>query len=208
MLNQFFLDTVALFVIVDPIGTATIFAGLTKSEAAEKRRRLALRGTALASLMIAFFAFAGEFLLTALGISLPAFQFAGGVLLFLLAIDMVFARSSGFRATTTDEAEEARSSQDISVFPLAIPLIAGPGALTSIVLLMQQAGQDFARSMLVLLALAVVMLATLLALWGAALLIRILGVTGTNVISRVLGVILSAFAAELVLKGMRGGLFV
>jgi len=207
MLNQFFLDTVALFVIVDPIGTATIFAGLTKSEAAEKRRRLALRGTALASLMIAFFAFAGEFLLTALGISLPAFQFAGGVLLFLLAIDMVFARSSGFRSTTTDEAEEARSSQDISVFPLAIPLIAGPGALTSIVLLMQQAGQDFARSMLVLLALAVVMLATLLALWGAALLIRILGVTGTNVISRVLGVILSAFAAELVLKGMRGGLF-
>jgi multiple antibiotic resistance protein len=208
MLNQFFLDTVALFVIVDPIGTATIFAGLTKGEAAEKRRRLALRGTALASLMIAFFAFGGEFLLTALGISLPAFQFAGGVLLFLLAIDMVFARNSGFRATTTDEAEEAKSSQDISVFPLAIPLIAGPGALTSIVLLMQQAGQDFTRSMLVLLALFVVMLATLLALWSAALLIRILGVTGTNVISRVLGVILSAFAAELVLKGMRSGLFV
>ncbi len=108
MLDQFFLDAVALFVIVDPIGTATIFAGLTQNEAPEKRRRLALRGTTLASLMIGFFAFAGEFLLTALGVSLSAFQFAGGVLLFLLAIDMVFARNSGFRSTTTDEAEEPR----------------------------------------------------------------------------------------------------
>jgi multiple antibiotic resistance protein len=143
MLDQFFLDAVALFVIVDPIGTATIFAGLTQNEALEKRRRIALRGTLLASLMIAFFAFAGEFLLKAMDVSLPAFQFAGGVLLFLLAIDMVFARNSGFRSTTMDEAEEAKVSQDISVFPLAIPLIAGPGALTSIVLLMQQASRSF-----------------------------------------------------------------
>jgi len=206
MLDQFVLDAVALFVIVDPIGTATVFAGLTQNETPKQRRLFALRGTALATLMIAFFAFAGEFLLTALGVSLSAFQFAGGVLLFLLAIDMVFARNSGFRSTTTDEAEEAKTSQDISIFPLAIPLIAGPGALTSIVLLMQQAGQNVTRSMLVLFALALVMLATLLALLGAALLIRILGVTGTNVISRVLGVILAALAAELLLTGIRGSL--
>jgi multiple antibiotic resistance protein len=207
MLRQFIFNCVALAVIVDPVGTAAIFAGLTRNGSDAHRRRMALRGTLIATGLILSFAFGGEFLLLALGVELPAFQVAGGVLLFLLATEMVFARHSGLRQTTDDEAAEAERSEDISVFPLAIPLLAGPGALTSIVLLMRQAGGAPTAKALVVLALVLVMLGTFAVLLTAGPLLRLLGVTGTNVVSRVLGVILAALAAQLLLTGVRQALF-
>jgi len=207
MLRQFVFNCVALVVIVDPVGTAAIFAGLTRNGSDAHRRRMALRGTLIATGLILSFAFGGEFLLLALGVELPAFQVAGGVLLFLLATEMVFARHSGLRQTTDDETAEAERSEDISVFPLAIPLLAGPGALTSIVLLMRQAGGAPEAKALVVLALVLVMLGTFAVLLTAGPLLRLLGVTGTNVVSRVLGVILAALAAQLLLTGVRQALF-
>jgi multiple antibiotic resistance protein len=165
-----------------------------------------LRGTAVAFGLALFFAFGGEFLLRALGVTLPAFQVAGGALLFLLATDMVFARPSGLRHTTEAETREARRSPDISVFPLAVPLLAGPGCLTSIVLLMRQADGSRSAEGLVILALALVMLAAFVSLLAAGRLVALLGVTGTNVISRVLGIILAALAAELLLSGLHAAL--
>src|SRR5258707_8487124 len=139
MLEQILHGGVALFVIVDPVGSAAIFAALMRGARERFRRRMAWRGTLVAGILILAFAFIGAPLLDALGITLPAFRVAGGVLLFLLAIDMVFARPSGIRYPTPREEEEAEHRTDISVFPLAFPLLAGPGALTSIVLLMARA---------------------------------------------------------------------
>jgi multiple antibiotic resistance protein len=207
VLRAFLYNCVALAVIVDPVGTAAIAAGLMRSASEEHRRRMALRGTAIATILLLLFAFGGEFLLRALGVEPPAFQVAGGALLFLLATEMVFARSSGLRQTTEDEASEARRSEDVSVFPLAIPLLAGPGALTSVVLQMRQADGNVVAQTLVILALGIVMAGTLAALLAATRILRLLGVTGTNVVSRVLGVILAALAAQLLLAGVRSALF-
>jgi multiple antibiotic resistance protein len=192
---------VTLFVVVDPIGTATIFGGLTRGASDAFRRRMAYRGTVIASALLFGFAFLGTPLLTALGITLPALSIAGGILLFLLAVDMVFARPSGIRNPTRPEQKEAAQSADISVFPLAIPLLAGPGALTSVVLLMERAASPLEAAG-VIAALLGVMLLTLAALLGVSSVMRLLGVTGANVVSRVLGIVLAALAAQLVLDGL------
>jgi multiple antibiotic resistance protein len=128
------------------------------------------------------------------------------VLLFLVAVDMVFARSSGVRALTAQESQEVDPSHDISVFPLAIPLIAGPGALTTMVLLMGQAGADPLARASVILMLALVLAITLGFLLMATRIVRLLGTTGVNVVSRVLGVLLAAVATQLVLDGLVSGL--
>jgi MarC family membrane protein len=200
MVEQALYSFVTLFVIIDPIGSAAIFAALTRGATAAFRRRMASRGTAIAGALILVFAFGGAALLRALGITLPAFRIAGGVLLFLLAVDMVFARPSGIRSPTAPEEAEAGQRADISVFPLAFPLLAGPGALTSIVLLMGRAQGPVAAAG-VIAALLAVMLLTLLLLRAAPQVLRLLGVTGANVVSRVLGIILAALAAQLVLDG-------
>src|ERR1700691_33726 len=118
---------VTLFVVLDPVGVAVIAGTLTRGMSAELRRSIAWRGTAIAAVLMLVFAFAGAALLQALGISLPALRIAGGILLFLLSIDMVFARPSGIRSPTGPEQEEASQRHDIAVFPLAFPLLAGPG---------------------------------------------------------------------------------
>ena len=134
---------VTFFVVVDPIGVAPLFAALTPGNTAAERRRIALKGTVIAGGVLLFFALVGESFLNALGIGLPAFRIAGGILLLLLAIDMVMARPSGLRGTTPGEDQESGRRDDVSVFPLAIPLIAGPGAITSVVLLMGAAHGDW-----------------------------------------------------------------
>jgi multiple antibiotic resistance protein len=164
-----------------------------------------VRAVVIAAILLLIFAFGGSALLRALGIGLPAFRIAGGVLLFLVAIDMVFARQSGVRALTAQESREVDPSHDISVFPLAIPLIAGPGALTTMVLLMGRAGDDLARGAVVA-ALAVVLAITLVLLLMATRIVRLLGATGVNVVSRVLGVLLAAVAVQLILDGVVEGL--
>jgi len=196
---------VTLLVIVDPLGTAVMFMGLTPNAAPAHRRDMAGRGTLIATAIILVFAIAGRALLEAMEISLAAFRIAGGLLLFLLATDMVLALHTGIRSTTGPEQEEAERSRDVAVFPLAIPLLAGPGALTSITLLMGSAHGLVAQAW-VLAALAVVMLLTLLALLAAARVARLLGVTGANVVTRVLGIVLAALATQYVIDGVRESL--
>ena len=195
-------DFVTLLVIVDPLGTAVMFLGLTPHASARHRNGMAWRGTLLATAIILAFAVAGQLLLDMMGISLAAFRIAGGLLLFLLATDMVFALHSGIRTTTGPEQEEAAHSRDVAVFPLAIPLLAGPGALTSIMLLMGGATSLAARGR-VLASLVIVMGLALLALLAAAAVARLLGVTGANVVTRVLGVVLAALATQFVIDGLR-----
>ena len=194
---------VVLFVVIDPIGTAPIFGALTRGGSTSYRRHMAVKGILLASGIMLFFAFTGDYLLGALGISVPAFRIAGGILLFLVAIDMVFARQSGLRSATVREQEEARFKEDISVFPLAFPLLAGPGALTTILLLVGDAEGDAVMFWGMLGVLGFVLLLALVALLLAGQLMKILGETGANVIDRLLGVILSALAVQFVVDGVQ-----
>jgi len=194
---------VAFFVTIDPVGMAPYFAALTKNGGLRYRRRMALRGTMIGGSILLGFALFGRGLLDVLGIGLPAFRIAGGILLIILAIEMVFARPSGLRGTTEGERDEASGAQDISVFPLGIPLIAGPGAITSVILLMGRADGNPAAASLVLGVLALVLLTTLVLLLVAGRVARVLGVTGINVIDRVLGVLLAALACQYVLDGLR-----
>jgi multiple antibiotic resistance protein len=196
---------VTLLVVIDPIGLALIFAALTRGAADEYRRRMAIKGVAISAGILFAFTVAGGMLLGALGISIPAFRIAGGALLFLLALDMVFARQSGIRSTTASEKAEAEQREDISVFPLAIPLIAGPGALTA-VLLFSGAGFEPVNIAVVLFVVAVVLGLTLLSLLLAARLTRIFGKTGGDILSRVLGVILAALAIQFIIEGLQESL--
>ena len=193
---------IAFFVTIDPIGLGPMFAGLTAGMDPKLRRRTAIKGVTIGAGLLFGFAFVGELLLNSLGISTGAFRIAGGILLLLVAIDMVFARESGLRTATEDEKQEARHRADISVFPLAIPLIAGPGAMTSVVLLMGRTGGDLPGQMIVLGVLAGVLLATLVVLLFAGEVSKLLGVTGINVINRVLGILLTALACQFVIDGI------
>lgn len=193
---------VTFLVVLDPIGTAALFAGMTRSISVAHRNQMARRATMLAGIILLSFALGGESLLSALGVTLPAFRIAGGVMLMLLAIDMVFARSSGLRATTLHEDQEAEQREDITVFPLAFPLIAGPGAMTSVVLLMSKADGGAWQIAKVLGALVVVLVMLLALLLVAGRILTLLGVTGSNVISRVLGIILAGLAAQFILDGV------
>ena len=199
LLNAF----ITLIVVIDPVGVAAGYVAMTAGYSPRERRTTALRGVTLAGVILLFFALVGNAFLGALGIGLPAFRIAGGILLFFLALDMILVRQSGVRATPQEHAE-AGEREDISVFPLAIPLIAGPGAITSTVLLMGQAAQRPAFGAGLLAMLAVALALTLLALLMAGGLMRVLGVTGANVVGRVLGIVLAALAVQFVLDGLAG----
>jgi len=194
---------VTLLVVIDPLGLAPIFGALTQGFSEKQKRESAIRGTLLGALILFVFALAGDVLLEALGIGLPAFRIAGGLLLFLLSLDMVLARPSGMRATTVREQEEEEYQQDISVFPLAIPLLAGPGGITTVLLFTGSSAGQVALFMVVLL---VVLLLTLGSLLLAPRVMRLLGETGANVLSRVLGVLLAALAVQFVIDGLQSSL--
>lgn len=205
MIRTFAYYFTALFVILDPVGTAALFAGLTRGTSAELKRRMAVRGVAIAGALLLIFAFAGDFILRALGIGLPAFRIAGGALLFLLAIDMLFAHQTSFRTLTERENREADVAADISVFPLAIPLIAGPGGLTTMVLLMGRSDQEPYGAFLLIAVLILVLAIALTLLLLAGRVVALLGTTGVNVVSRVLGILLAALAVQLILDGINDG---
>jgi multiple antibiotic resistance protein len=204
MLETFGFTLVALLVIVDPFGTAVIFASMTTNDSAAQRRRQAIRATVIAAIVLVAFSVVGGWLLRALGIGLPAMKVAGGLLLFLLAADMVMGQT--FLRATPEEQKAGAEESDISVFPLAIPLLAGPGGMTSMVLMREQARGDPGAYAAVLLALFVVLALTLACLLGAATVARLLGRTGGHVIGRVLGVLLAALAAQIALDGIRQSL--
>lgn len=202
MLETAIIAFTTLFATIGPIDVAAMFAALTARHPAAMRRSMALRGVLIAGSILLLFALTGGTLLAHLGISLAALRTAGGILLLLIGIDMVFARSSGGVSTTADEAEEATTKQDISVFPLATPLLAGPGAMGAIILLMANTESDVTRQATVLAMLASVLFISFIALMGASQLQRILGVTGMHVVSRIFGVLLSALAVQFLFDGI------
>lgn len=196
---------VTLFVIIDPFAVIPVFVGLTQNSSQAYKRRTALKASVIATILLLAFAFIGDKLLDAMSISEPAFRIAGGFLLLLAAIEMVVAQTSGgMRSTTGDEDEETTHREDISVFPLAIPLIAGPGALTSIVVLMRQAQEmSYVAQSGVLGILVIVLLITYLSLLVGDRILKLLGVTGTHVLTRVFGIILAALAVQNMINGIR-----
>jgi len=190
------------FATVGPIDVAAVFAALTPTAPRQFRRAMAIRGTLISAGILLAFALMGRALLHSLGISLAALKVAGGILLLLIGIDLVFARSSGGTSTTSEEATEAASRRDISVFPLATPLIAGPGSMGAAILLMANAEGDIAAQAAVLGALLAVLLLTLALLLLANQVHRFFGVTGMLVVSRVFGVLLTALAVQFMFDGI------
>ena len=204
MLEFVFNSLVTLLVVVNPLGLAPIFAALTRGNPEKRKREAAIRGTALGAIILLLFTLAGDVLLEALGIGIPAFRIAGGVLLFLLSLDMIFASPAGLRSRTIREQEEISYEHDISVFPLAIPLIAGPGAITTVLLYTgERSATELAGFVGVLLA---VLLLTLVSLLLAPRIMRLFGETGSNVLTRVLGVLLAALGVQFVLDGIEASL--
>jgi multiple antibiotic resistance protein len=192
---------VTFFVIIDPPGCAPIFASLTHGCPPAERRKLALRSVLIAAGILLFFALFGEDLLDALGISLAAFRIAGGIMLFLIALEMVFEKRTERREKRADEINATPEQEDISVFPMAIPMIAGPGSIASIMLLMARSN-GMQESLVVLGALAAILVLTLVALLAAGPLMRMLGNKVEAMITRILGVILAALAAQFVIDGI------
>lgn len=189
-----------LLVVMDPVGLAPVFLGLSKGRARVEKNRIALKATLVAGGIILLFLLVGQQLITRLGISLDAFRVAGGALLFLIALDMVFARESTAKENE-DEKKEAQERQDISVFPLAIPLIAGPGTLASVMILSSE-HRGFPIDLIAMgLVIAFVLLLCYLALRMSEGIARLIGRTGVNVVTRVLGVLLGALAVQYVADG-------
>jgi multiple antibiotic resistance protein len=200
---------VTFFVVIDPPGCAPIFASLTRGASAAHRRAMAVRSTLVAGAILLVFALFGEDLLRTLGISLDAFRIAGGIMLFLIALEMVFEKRTQRREDRAEEitrkaAEEARpvEAEDISVFPMGIPMIAGPGSIATVMLLVSRS-DGLSESLTVLAALAATLLLTLLALLAAGPMMRVLGQKLEAMITRVLGVILAALAAQFVIDGIK-----
>ncbi len=202
MLETFVIAFTTFFATVGPLDVAGVFAVLTATTQSSARRAIALRGVFIATTILLVFSLCGNFLLSTLGISLPALKVAGGILLLLMSIDMVFARSSGGTSTTSEEKVEASTKVDISVFPLATPLIAGPGAMGASILLMAKFEGDPLSQSIVLAGLITVMLVTLIFLLLAESVPKVLGLTGMHVITRVFGVLLSALAVQFILDGI------
>jgi multiple antibiotic resistance protein len=196
---------ITFFVVIDPPGCAPIYAGLTKGASPVHRRAMALRSVLVASAILFVFALFGEDLLRALGISLASFRIAGGIMLFLIALEMVFEKRTQRREDRAAKVAETPEVEDVSIFPMAMPMIAGPGSIASVMLLMSR-NDGLERSLVVLAALATILALTLLALLAAGPIMRVLGVKIEAVITRLLGVLLAALAVQFVIDGIRTSL--
>lgn len=188
-----------LFVVIDPPGLVPLFIALTRGMGAERRRAMALRACIIATVLLLLFAVAGEAILGFVGISMPAFRIAGGMLLFLTALDMLFERRTQRR-----EGQHPEPDHDPSVFPLATPLIAGPGAIATMILLAGQSGGGWVGTLAVIGLMVAMMLVTFLFLLASPPIERALGRTGTIVITRLLGMLLAALAVQFVIDGVKG----
>jgi len=188
-----------LFVVIDPAGLVPVFVSLAGGRSAKVQATIARRAVFIAGAVLLLFSVIGGPVLAYLGISVAALRVAGGILLFRIAVDMVFAQ---LRRETTEEEAEARAKDDISVFPLAIPLIAGPGALATILILTSEARGEPTAFALVLVAAAIVLIVAYVFLRASAWLARLLGQTGINVVTRVLGLLLAALAVQYVAAGV------
>lgn len=205
---------VTFFVVIDPIGVAPIFGGLTENSTPGHRRLMAVKSVAIATVVLFGFAYAGEWLLGALHVSLDAFRAAGGVLLFMLALDMIFEKRTERREERAEKWESehetatatASGNEDISVFPMAIPMLAGPGAIASIMLFMSEAGGSLPNQGLVLAGMLGNLAVCLVLFLLAGPLMRLIGDTLAAMITRILGVILAALATQFLFDGIAGAL--
>ena len=203
MLELFLSAFITLFVVIDPPGCAPIYAGLTHGASAAQRRSMAIRAVVIAGIILVVFELFGQDLLGALHIELDSFRIAGGLMLFLIALDMVFEKRTQRREERAEKVMSTPEVEDVSVFPMAMPMLAGPGAIASVMLL--ESGAEGPEGTLVILAaLGAVMLLTLLALLAASPLMKLFGARVEAVITRLLGVLLAALAAQYVIDGLRG----
>jgi multiple antibiotic resistance protein len=189
---------VTLFVVIDPIGLAPLFIALTQGMTAEERNRVGVRALLVAFALLAAFGIFGQGLLSVIGISMPAFRISGGLLLFLIALDMLFERRSDRRERRANE-----NPPDPSVFPLAMPLIAGPGSLATMVLLSSRHGGDLPGLVGIHLVMVLVLVVTYVFFRASAPIGRLLGHTGIVVVTRLLGILLAALSVQFVLDGLR-----
>jgi multiple antibiotic resistance protein len=203
MTALFFSAVITLFVVIDPPGCAPIYAGLTKGAAPAERRSMAIRAVVIAGIILIGFALFGEDLLDALHIELDSFRIAGGIMLFLIALEMVFEKRTQRREDRAEKVAATPEVEDVSVFPMAMPMLAGPGAIAAIMLLTNEA-RGTEETLVVLGAMLAVLALTAAALIAAGPLIRVLGDRVEAVITRLLGVLLAALATQYVLDGLKG----
>lgn len=202
MIELFGSALVTFLVIIDPPGCAPIFASLTRGASPVQRRAMAIRSSLIAWAILMFFALLGKPMLHALGISLASFRIAGGIMLFFIAIDMVFERRTERREKRAEEIQRTPEVEDVSVFPMAIPMIAGPGSIASAMLWVSRADTPV-QILVVLAAITVVMLLTVITLLAAGPLMRLIGEKLEAMITRILGVILAALATQFIVDGLK-----
>jgi multiple antibiotic resistance protein len=202
MLELFVSSFATFLVVIDPPGCAPIFAGLTGGATPAHRRAMAMRATTVAGLILLAFALFGEALLKGLGIDLASFRVAGGVMLFLIALEMVFEKRTQRREDRASKVQADHEADDISVFPMGMPMIAGPGSIATVMLLGAQ-HPGLVPHLVVLASMGVVLLLTLAALLAAGPIMRVLGKRIEAVITRLLGVLLAALAVQFVVDGLR-----
>jgi len=191
----------AIFFVVDPIGVVPIFIAMTHGDPPEKMRDTARRASLVAGGLLIFFALFGTFLFKVVGVSLSAFRVAGGIVLLITALDMLRARQSETR-TSPEEAQEATVKEDVAIVPLAIPLLAGPGAIATVMVLMSRAS-GVVSVVAVVLSIAVTMVGSYFLLRGATLVQRVLGQSGVAIFQRVMGLLLAAIAVQFIAEGGR-----
>ncbi len=206
MIELYISALITFFVVIDPPGCAPIYAGLTAGVSATHTRAMAIRAVMVATIILLVFALFGEALLKALGIGLDAFRIAGGIMLFVIAMDMVFERRTQRREERAEKLKETPEVEDVSIFPMAMPMIAGPGSIASVMLLMSRSN-GLPESLTVLAAMLTILLLTLLALLAAGPIMRVLGAKIEAVITRLLGVLLAALAAQFVIDGLKASFF-
>ena len=202
MIELFVSSLITFFVVIDPPGCAPIYAGRSSGASPLQRRSMAIRAVGVASAILFVFALVGEKLLHGLGISLASFRIAGGIMLFLIALEMVFEKRTQRREDRAAEVAADPHVEDVSIFPMAMPMIAGPGSIATVMLLMARTN-GLQASLVVLAAMVTILLLTLLALLAAGPLMRLLGTRIEAVITRLLGVLLAALAVQFVMDGLQ-----
>ena len=202
MIELYISSLITFFVVIDPPGCAPIYAGLSAGASTLQKRAMAMRAVGVAAAILFVFALFGEALLKGLGISLASFRIAGGIMLFLIALEMVFEKRTERREDRAAKVASDPEVEDVSIFPMAMPMIAGPGSIASVMLLMSR-NSGIERSLVVLGAMVTILLLTLVALLAAGPIMRVLGVKIEAVITRLLGVLLAALAVQFVIDGVR-----
>jgi multiple antibiotic resistance protein len=203
MIDELLKFFVLLFVVVEPVTLVPVFAGLTEGASERYKRKMSFKAVMVSGIVLVLFALGGAWFIRTMGISIDAFRIAGGVMLFLIALEMVFARESGTKITS-EEKTEVQQRADISVFPLAFPFIAGPGALATVLLTFGTLKPDLALTIGLLAVIVLILAMTLALMLLTPWVNRVMGVTGAHVVSRLAGVVLAALAVQFMIDGLKG----